>query len=116
MVKMNSDQKPNPMETIDTFVAAVPWDKWRTVLVHHRQHGGHAFIRFRTWNLHREKLVWYPTKRGFVIPVENAKALAQALMAGVTGEAQDKPEWLVEYERIEREKAVANVREAMAQW
>ncbi len=113
MVELSNDNKPNPLETIDTFVASVPWDRWRTVLVHHRQHGGHAFIRFRTWNLHREKLVWYPTKRGFVIPVQNAQSLAQALLAGVSGDFQDKPEWLVEHEQIEREKAVAKVREAM---
>ncbi len=108
------EKKPNPLITSDKFVAAVPWDDWRTVLLHHRQHGGYEYIRFRTWNLHRTKLVWYPTKRGFVIPVQNATALADALLAGANGDFQAKPDWFVEHERVEWDKAVAKVRAAMA--
>ena len=34
-------------ETVDTFVAAIPWGEWRIVLVHRREHGGRAYVRLR---------------------------------------------------------------------
>ena len=91
-------------QTIDEFMAAVPWDEWRTVLVYHRVHGGRAYIRIRTWNRHREKEVWYPTDRSFIIPVGNAEALATALRAAARQRATPKPDWLVAREEAENGK------------
>lgn len=68
--------------------------------MHQRRHSGQEYIRFRTLNLQRTILVWYPTKRGLVKLVENAEALSQSLLTGVTGDFKDGPEWLVEHERI----------------
>ena len=90
------------LDTVDQFIAAVPWGKWRTVLVYLRKHGGRSWIRLRTWNKHRKKLVWYPTKRYFVIPIEDADSLANAIRAAVRRNPSPKPDWLVRRERLER--------------
>ena len=95
---------PNTFVTEDEFVAEVPWDYRRSVLVIRRQLKGGTFVRFRTWNLHQTKDVWYPTKRGFVIPIDDAEPLADALRAAANGETVAKPEWLVDYEREEEER------------
>ena len=89
-------------ETHDQFIAAVPWGKWRAVLVYLRQHGGRQWVRLRTWNKHRKKLVWYPTKRYFVIPIEDADSLASAIRAAARCNPSPKPDWLVKRERLER--------------
>jgi hypothetical protein len=89
-------------ETHDQFIAAVPWGRWRAVLVYLRQHGGRQWVRLRTRNKHRKKLVWYPSKRFFVIPIENADALADAIRAAVRCNPSPKPDWLVRRERQER--------------
>ena len=77
----------SPLETEDTFIAAVPWGEWRQVLVFRREHGGKSYVRLRTWNKHRTKHVWYPTERFFVVPLAGAKALADAISAAARGEA-----------------------------
>ena len=86
--------KPSILETVDKFITAVPWGggRWRCVLVHRREHGGRTYIRLNTWNRHRTKFVWYPSKRFFVIPIENAKALADALCRATAGWSDDKPD------------------------
>jgi len=106
MPTANGTDKLNILETIDTFVTAVPWGggDWRCVLVHRWQHGGRTYIRLNTWNKHRTKLIWYPSKRFFVIPIENAKALADVLSAAATGQSYEKPDWLVAREEDEEEK------------
>ena len=92
--------KPSILETVDKFITAVPWGggRWRCVLVHRREHGGRTYIRLNTWNRHRTKLVWYPSKRFFVIPIENVKAFADALCKAAAGWPDEKPDWLVERE------------------
>ena len=102
MATTSSDAAQSILRTQDQFVAAVPWGKWRAVLVYLRQHGGRSWVRLRTWNKHRKKLVWYPTKRYFVIPIEDADALANAIKAAARHNPSPKPDWLVRRERLER--------------
>ncbi len=98
-----STQKSSILKTVDEFMAAVPWDEWRTVLVNRRQHGGRTYVRLRTWNNHRRLHVWYPSKRSFIIPIGNAKWLSDAIRDAAAGQASPKPEWLTSCE-IEEEK------------
>jgi hypothetical protein len=104
MANVRSSAAQSILQTHDQFIAAVPWGNWRAVLVYLRQHGGREWVRLRTWNKHRKKLVWYPTKRYFVIPIENADALVNAITAAVRGNSSPKPDWLVRRERLERKR------------
>ena len=94
MVSTKSAEKPGILETVDEFMAAVPWDEWRTVLVYRRQHGGRTYIRLRTWNKHRRFGSWYPSDRFFIIPIGNAGLLADAIQAAAEGRPGKKPDWL----------------------
>ena len=95
----NKNSVASIFKTCDTFVAAIPWGSHRTVIVHRRQHGGRTYIRLQTWNCHRDKKWWYPTHRFFVVPVENANALADAIRAAGRGEQiNEKPPWLQAFE------------------
>ena len=102
---MNSDEpnRPSVLETVDEFITAVPWGRWRMVLVYRRQHGGHTYVRFRIWNKHRLRAVWYPSRRYFVIPERYACLLATALQEAVRGETSQKPDWLIAREDAENE-------------
>ena len=102
MATTSSGLAQSILRTHDQFIAAAPWGKWRSVLVYLRQHGGRKWVRLRTWNKHRKKLVWYPTKRYFVIPIENADSLANAIKAAARRNPSPKPDWLVRRERLER--------------
>ena len=90
---------------IDTFISEVPWAKSRSVLVHRRTWGCREYVRLRTWNRHREKHVWYPSTRSFIIPIGRAEDLAAAIHSAAQGEASDKPDWLLAWEREEAERA-----------
>jgi len=91
--------------TTDTFIAAVPWGDWRQVLVFRREHGGRTYIRVRTWNRHRKKRVWYPTKRFYVIPVADAEALAEAIKAAAqNAPLAKKPNWYAAREMSDRQR------------
>lgn len=104
MVVNTNVTKPSILDTVDDFIAAVPWGKRSVVLVHRRQHGGRSGIRLRTWNRHRTKNVWYPTKRGFVILAEKAEDLMDAIDAAAEGEPLTaKPDWLIAREEAEEE-------------
>lgn len=102
MATTSSDAAQSILQTHDQFITAVPWGKWRAVLVYLRQHGGRKWVRLRTWNKHRKKLVWYPSKRFFVIPIEDADSLANAIKAAARNNPSPKPDWLVRRERLER--------------
>ncbi len=102
MATTSLDLTQSILQTHDQFIAAVPWGRWRSVLVYLRQHGGRRWVRLRTWNRHRKKLVWYPTKRYFVIPIEDADSLANAIRAAVRCNPSPKPDWVVRRERLER--------------
>ena len=93
------------LKTEDTFIAAVPWGDWRRVLVFRREHGGRTYVRVRTWNRHRTKRVWYPTNRFYVIPVEEAEALAEAIKAAAqNAPLAKKPKWYAARELADRER------------
>ncbi len=101
----NTLKKPmNISQTDDKFIADVQWSDNRAVLVHRREHGGRTYVRFRTWNRHKTKGVWYPSKRSFVVPVGNAEPLAAALKAGADGVEGAKPDWFLAWEREEIER------------
>ena len=100
MTRIDRSRKLSIFETVKTFIKDVPFGrgKWRSVIVELTQHGGREFIHLRTFNRHRTKLVWYPTKRFFTIPIENAPALAEALCCAAAGIEGDKPDWLIDRE------------------
>ena len=91
-------------QTVDTYIDCIEWGANKAVLVHHREHGGRKYVRFRKWNLHQEKRFWYPTRRGFIVPVANAEPLAAALKAGADGVEGTKPDWLLDWEEEEFER------------
>lgn len=106
---------PSIFDTVDEFVAAVPWTKNRMVLVFLRHHGGRRYVRLRTFNRHKTKGCWYPSPRYFVIPEECAYALAEAIEAAAGGFAvESPPDWyhdfLKQYEqyRATSQKAVVD--------
>jgi len=88
--------------TVDTFAFEVPWSPTKSVLVHRRSHSGRHYVRIRAWLKHKTKSVWYPTKRGFVIPLDQAANLGEAIKAAAAGETTPKPDWLAAYEREQR--------------
>jgi hypothetical protein len=81
---------------VDTFIAEVPIDPHRSILVYLRQHAGRQYVRWRVFHRHRKHGKWYPDKRrAFVIPVGIANALAGALASAVTAQpVSPKPAWL----------------------
>jgi hypothetical protein len=101
IMKQVDTETTSILETVDEFVACVPWGNWRAVTVYRRHHGGREWVRLRTWNQHRDKHVWYPSKRFFVIPLANAEDLADAIRSAATGGSTDKPDWLVQREQAE---------------
>jgi hypothetical protein len=86
----------DPTLTLDTFIAEVPMDAHRSILVYLRQHGGRVYVRWRVFHRHRKHGKWYPDKRrAFVVPVATADALAGAIASAATGQAVTaKPPWL----------------------
>ncbi len=103
-MKKKTQGKHDPLVTTDTFIASVPWGEWRQVLVFRREHGGRTYVRLRTWNKHRTRHVWYPTKRFYVVPVEGAGILADAIKAAERGEALEaKPAWYAAREEADQE-------------
>ena len=96
--------KDSVLDTIDEFVAAIPWGENRAVLVYRRRHGGRTFVRVRIWNQHRDRKVWYPTKRAFVIPIQNVEDLAEAIRSAAGGKVGGKPDWLERREQAEQER------------
>jgi len=102
-VRKNStkpEAPPHPvLDTTDQFVTAVPWGRWRSVLVYRRQHAGRTWVRLRTFNKHRTKGCWYLSPRYFVVPLDCASGLAQAINAAATGEHfGPEPDWYRDFE------------------
>ena len=88
------------LETMDTFITAVPVSDHRVILVYRRQHGGREYVRWRYWHRHRTRGCWYPDKyRSFVIPLEQAHGLAEALLQSEAGRSSPMPDWLAGVER-----------------
>ncbi len=83
----------------ELFIAAIPWDTHRMVLVHKRTCAGRTYIKLHTWNKHRQRPFWYPSSRMYVIPDGNAQRLVAAILAAARGDPLDaKPEWLRKFE------------------
>lgn len=82
--------------TVDTFIAEVPIEASRSILVYLRRHGGREYVRWRVFHKHAKGGNWYPDRRrAFVIPLAIAKALGDAMAAAGTGRAATaKPAWL----------------------
>ncbi len=114
MATTTQPKRGRPFETFDEFVDAVPWGETRTVLVYRRKHGWREYVRLRTWNRHREKGCWYPSRRFFIIPLERADDLAGAILSASAGDSYDKPDWLVEHERAEDDQLRALGAEGMS--
>lgn len=91
-------KSPSVLESEDTLMATVPWGNWRSVLVYRRQHAGRTWLRLRTFNKHRTKGCWYPSPRFFVVPMEYAKNLANAIEAAARGEQEPEPGWYKEFQ------------------
>jgi hypothetical protein len=88
------------LDTVDELVAAVPWGRWRSVLVYRREHAGRTWVRLRTFNKHRIKGCWYPSPRFFVVPQKSAADLAKAIEAAASGDrCGETPDWVEEFER-----------------
>ncbi|UCE58256.1 MAG: hypothetical protein JSU63_12525 [Phycisphaerales bacterium] len=107
MPKKPKAEKRTILDTVKTFIKAVPFGRgnWRTVIVESNEHGGRRFIHLRTFNKHRTKLAWYPTRRFFTIPIENARDLSEALRDAAAGWTSEKPDWLVERDSAQRTEA-----------
>ena len=99
MNKPELSKKPEVLKTVDTFLAAVPWTKRRTIIIYLREHGGRRYVRMRTFNKHRKKGCWYPTKRVYMVPLECAAELGEAIIAASKGEPFGRqPEWWTDFE------------------
>ena len=100
MKEIDLSRKPAVLDTVDTFLAAVPWMKRRTVIIYLREHAGRRYVRLRTFNKHRVKDCWYPTKRYYMVPIESAERLGQAIVAASKGKpCGPQPEWWADFER-----------------
>ena len=112
MKKTDLSKPPAMLETVDTFLGCVPWTKNRVVIVYLREHGRRRFIRLRTFNRHREKGCWYPTKRVFIVPIDRAPALGKAIIAASKGRTfGDMPEWFPAFEEQYQEREKRKVAE-----
>ena len=99
MKNVDLSKPPAVLETVDTFLGAVPWTEWRTVIIYLREHGGRRYVRLRTFNKQREKGYWYPGKRYYMVPIESAAALGKAIIAASKGRPfGDQPEWWADFE------------------
>ncbi len=81
-VERNNIFKP----ATDTFMAAVPWTKNRMVVVFRRERNGREYVRCRTFNRHQIKKIWYPSPRFYMVPVDCAEELGNAIIAAARGE------------------------------
>ncbi len=87
-------------ETVDTFLSAIPWTRNRMVLVFLREHGAREYIQVRTFNRHQVKGCWYPAPRFYMVPLECAAQLGQALIAAAKGRPFGaEPEWYRDFEK-----------------
>ena len=64
------------------------------------ERGGREYVRLRTFNRHTTKGCWYPSPRYFVVPIEVAEDLADALDAAAYGEIwSEPPDWWHDFEK-----------------
>ena len=85
---------------VDTFMGAVPWTKNRMVIVYLREHAGRKYVKLRTFNRHRVKGMWYPTRRFYMVPIASARRLGETIMAAAAGEQRGPvPAWYFDFEK-----------------
>ena len=95
----NQAYSSHVLDTVDTFMAAVPWTKNRMVIIYQREHAGRKYIRLRTFNRHQVKGVWYPTKRFFMVPMQSATILGNAILEVAKGNPLgNRPSWWDKFE------------------
>ena len=91
-------KKRSIFETVDTFLAAVPWTKNRMVLLFKREHGARTYIQLRTFSRHQLKNCWYPGRRFYMVPIECAATLGKAIIAAAEGKPfGSEPEWFRDF-------------------
>ena len=119
---MPNNNKPSILDTVDTFMGCVPQGENRAILVYRRQHGGREYVRLRTWHRHGIIGQWYPDKRRrFIIPLDDAKALGEAIMQAAEGKSDKMPDWLARREK-ERDRRLGVLKslnapqEVLAKW
>lgn len=88
----------------ERFMGCVYWTQNRCVLIHRRLHATREYICCRIWQKHRVMGHWYPSKRSFIVPMDRAKQIGNAVLGAAAGIAEDKPDWLVEREKAESEQ------------
>ena len=76
------------MATDDRFVACIPVDERRCIVVHRRHTRGRDYIRFRFWHRHQRTGCWYPDShrngpRAFMLPADAAPGLGGVLSVPV---------------------------------
>ncbi len=100
MAEANQRKASSIFETVDTFLSAIPWTRNRMVLVFLREHGARRYVRLRTFNRHRVKGCWYPAPRFYMVPVEHAKQLGEAIVAAAEGKPfGPEPDWYRDFEK-----------------
>ncbi len=58
------------------------------------------YVRLRTFNRHRTKYCWYPTKRFYMVPLDCAADLGNAILAAAEGKPfGPQPSWWVAFEQ-----------------
>jgi hypothetical protein len=100
----HTSDRLDPTLTVDIFIAEVPVDSRRSILVCLRKHGGRKYVRWRVFHRLRKLGYWYPDKsRAFVVPLSSATALAGAIATAGTGQASSAtPAWLA---KLDAERA-----------
>ncbi len=65
-----------------------------------RLHSGREYIRLRTFNRHQVKGCWYPAPRFYMVPIEHAEQLGNAIIAAGRGQSRrPAPEWYADFEK-----------------
>ena len=99
-------------ETGEKFLGVVPLSSHKVILVYRRKHLSRRYVRMRVWSLHKEKLVWYPTRRYFVVPLIAVELLGQLIYHGADMQPVTKPDWLKAHETANEPRRLQRTRPA----
>ena len=65
-----------------------------------RLHSGREYIRLRTFNRHQVKGCCYPAPRFYMVPIDHAEEVGQAIIAALKGKPfGQQPEWWADFEK-----------------
>ena len=113
---MEKTDLPRPaaaLDPLDTFLAAISWTKNRTVIVYLREDRGRRFVRLRTLSKRKTGGPWCRTVRSYMLPIEIAATLGEALIAAGMGEPYgDPPDWWADFEAAYPERGARKAAEA----